>query len=81
MYFLNMELNGREIRPARSRRVMRLVNRPLDAPVAANLPAPWFGNHAWRLLYSPNFDYRPSYCPDDPYTFVLAVIERLPAEE
>ncbi|MFH1918668.1 MAG: hypothetical protein ABIP48_02100 [Planctomycetota bacterium] len=75
MYFLNMELNGREIRPARSRRVIRLVNRPLEAPVAANLPAPWFGNHAWRLLYSPDFDYRPGYCPDDPYTFVLDVTD------
>ena len=82
MYFLNMELNGREIRPARSRRVIRLVNRPLEAPVAANLPAPWFGNHAWRLLYSPNFDYRPGYCPDDPYTFVLDVTDLVnPAAE
>ncbi len=82
MYFLNMELNGHEIRPARSRRVIRLVNRPLEAPVAANLPAPWFGNHAWRLLYSPDFDYRPGYCPDDPYTFVLDVTDLVnPAAE
>ncbi|NLF69479.1 MAG: hypothetical protein GX575_10545 [Candidatus Anammoximicrobium sp.] len=82
MYFLRMELNGREIQPARSRRVIRLVNRPVESPVAANLPAPWFGNHAWRLLYSPNFDYRPSYCPDDPYTFVLDVTDLVnPAAE
>ena len=75
MYFLKMELNGREIQPARSRRVTRLTNRPLVAPVAANLPAPWFGNHAWRLLYAPDFDYRPTYCPDDPYTFVIDVTD------
>jgi hypothetical protein len=82
MYFLNLELNGREIRPARSRRVMRLVNRPLEAPVAANLPAPWFGNHAWRLLYAPDFEYRPGYCPNDPYTFVLDVTDLVnPAAE
>ena len=82
MYFLNMELNGREIRPARSRRVLRLINRPVEAPVAANLPASWFGNRAWRLLYSPDFDYRPAYFPDDPYTFVLDVTDLVnPAAE
>ncbi len=75
MYFLNMTLNGREIQPARSRRVVRLVNRPLDAPVGTNLVAPWFGNHAWRLLYAPDFASRPSYAPDDPYTFVLDVTD------
>lgn len=75
MYFLKMDLNGREIQPARSRRVMRLANRPLEAPVATNAPAPWFGNHAWRLLYSPSFDYRPPYFSDDPYTFVLDVTD------
>lgn len=75
MYFLKMELNGREIQPARSRRVMRLVGRPLEAAVAANMLAPWFGNHAWRLLYAPNFDYRPRYFEGDPYTFVLDVTD------
>lgn len=82
MYFLKMDLNGREIRPARSRRVMRLVGRSLESPVAPNLPAPWFGNHAWRLLYSPDFEYRPRFYEGDPYTFVLDVTDLVnPAAE
>lgn len=83
MFFLNMELNGREIRPARSRSMMRLMNRPLVAPVGAGIPADWFGAHAWRLLYAPSFDPAAArYFPGDPFTYVLDVTDLVnPAAE
>ncbi len=43
MYFLKMELNGREIRPARSRRVGRLVGRSLEGPVHGRGPVKVLG--------------------------------------
>ena len=51
-YLLKMSLNSQVMQPARARGLLRLLNKPLIAPVAANLPAPWFGNHAFRLLYA-----------------------------
>jgi hypothetical protein len=83
MFFLKMELNGREIRPARSRSLFRLVNRPLVAPVAVGVPADWFGAHAWRLLYAPGFDPAVArYFPGDVFTYVLDVTDLVnPAAE
>jgi hypothetical protein len=76
MFFLKLELNGREIRPARSRTVTRLVNRPLVAPVAKGVSADWFGSHAYRLLYAPSFDPALArYYQGDPFTFVLDVTD------
>jgi hypothetical protein len=83
MFFLKLELNGREVRPARSRTVTRLVNRPLVAPVAVGLPADWYGANAYRLLYASSFDPAVArYYQGDPFTFVLDVTDLVnPAAE
>jgi len=76
-YLLKMSLNSQVIGPARARGVMRLLNKPLVAPVAANLPAPWFGNHGFRLVYAPDFSAagKISFYRGDPYTLVLDVTD------
>ena len=45
--------------------------------MAANLPAPWFGNHAFRLLYAPDFNVagKISFYQGDPYMLVLDVTD------
>jgi hypothetical protein len=76
-YLLKMSLNSEVIQPARARGLLRLLNKPLIAPVAANLPAPWFGNHAFRLVYAPDFSAaaRLSFYQGDPYSLVLDVTD------
>jgi hypothetical protein len=82
-FFMKLALNGREIRAARSRRVVRLVNKPVVSPVAPGLPASWCGA-AWRLVYAPDFEVgrKAPYYEGDPYTFVLDVTDLVnPAAE
>lgn len=81
--FMKLALNGREVNAARSRRVMRLVNKPVISPVSPGLPASWFGG-AWRLIYAPDFESgrKVSFYQGDPYTFVLDVTDLInPAAE
>lgn len=82
-FFMKLALNGRKIRAARSRRVVRLVNKPVVSPVAPGLPASWCGA-AWRLIYAPDFEVgrKAPYYEGDPYTFVLDVTDLVnPAAE
>ena len=84
-FFMKLTLNGRPVEAARSRTVMRLVNKPLIAPVAPNLPSSWNGAGAgWRLIYAPDFESgrKASYYVGDPYTIVLDVTDLVnPAAE
>lgn len=82
-FFMKLALNGREVRAARSRRVVRLVNKPVVSPVAPGLPASWCGP-PWRLLYAPDFEVgrKAAHYVGDPYTFVLDVTDLVnPAAE
>jgi hypothetical protein len=76
-FFMKLTLNGREVAAARSRRVMRLVNKPVVSPVAPRLPASWCGSGVWRLIYAPDFEMgrKASFYEGDPYTFVLDVTD------
>ncbi|MEW6359330.1 MAG: hypothetical protein AB1696_23545 [Planctomycetota bacterium] len=75
--FMALTLNDREIAPAKSRTVLRLLNRPLVSPVAPNLPAKWFDGGKWRLLYAPDFECgrKSAFYVGDPYTYVLDVTD------
>jgi len=75
--FMEMVLNDREIKAAKSRRVVRLVNKPLVSPVAPNTPATWADGARWRLLYAPDFTCgrKRTFYVGDPYTFVLDVTD------
>ena len=77
MYFMDIKLNGRPVVPAKTRTVMRLMNKPLVSPVAVDLPAPWHGSGGWRVLYAPDFERaRPlAFYVGDPYTLVLDVTD------
>lgn len=76
-FLMRLRLNGHDIQPARTRSVLRLTNKPLVSPVATNLPAPWFGNRAFRVLYAPDFDCarKVKFYVSDPYTTVLDVTD------
>ena len=84
-FFMKLALNGRPVEAARSRRVMRLVNKPLVSPVAPNLPSSWSGAGAgWRLLFAPDFEAarKQAFYVGDPYTTVLDVTDLVnPAAE
>ena len=77
MFFMKLTLNGHEIKAARSRSVVRLANKPLVSPVAANLPSAWFGNGGWRVLYAPDFQAarKHAFYAADPYRTVLDVTD------
>ena len=82
--FMRMKLNGRAVKAAKSRTVLRLTNRPLISPVAPNLPSTWCDGDHWRLLYAPNFEVASTrtFYIDDPYTYVLDVTDLInPASE
>ncbi len=82
--FLRVRLNGREVGGSRSRRAVRLVNRPLVSPVAPNLPASWCAEGHWRLVYAPDFESpaRVPYYIGDPCEFVLDITDLVnPAAE
>ena len=75
--FMSMTLNDRPVTGAKSRTVLRLLNRPLVAPVAANFPAKWIDGGKWRLLYAPDFECgrKRKFYVGDPYTFVLDITD------
>jgi hypothetical protein len=77
MFFLRIALNGREVKAAKTRGTSRLVNRPLISPVAAHLPASWYGAAGWRLIYAPDFEAgrKSKFYEGDPYTLVLDVTD------
>ncbi|NLF18699.1 MAG: hypothetical protein GX595_15815 [Lentisphaerae bacterium] len=77
MMFMRMNLNGRPVAASKSRQVMRLVNRPLVSPVAAELPASWCTDGHWRLVYAPDFEMasKAAYYTVNPYEFVLDVTD------
>ena len=76
-YFMKIKLNGHEVKAARSRGAIRLVNRPLVAPVAAGALASWCGGGVWRLIYAPDFklNYKNTCYTSDPYVFTLDVTD------
>ena len=76
MFFMRLVLNGREVKAARSRRAVRLRNRPVVSPVAPELPASWYGT-AWRVLYAPDFEagLGPAFYVGNPYVLVLDVTD------
>ena len=77
MFFMKLTLNGHEVKAARSRSVVRLVNKPLVSPVTAALPSGWFGNGGWRVLYAPDFKAarKHTFYTGNPYRTVLDVTD------
>lgn len=77
MFFLDMRLNGKEVKAAKSRTALRLTNRALVSPVAPNLPSAWYGSGGWRILYGPDFEgaRKHTFYEGDPYTLVLDVTD------
>lgn len=77
MFFLRVRLNGKEVKAAKSRTALRLVNKPLVSPVAHDLPAAWYGTGGWRVVYGPDFEgaRQQRFYEGDPYTLVLDVTD------
>ncbi len=76
-HLMRIVLNGRLVKPARSRTVCRLMNRPLVSRVMPSLPSAWFGGDAWRVVYAPDFESarRQAFYVGDPYELVLDVTD------
>ena len=75
---LKIMLNGHEVRVARSRQGIRLVNKPLMSKVAETMVASWFAeDRAWRVIYAPDFECgrKVPFYEGDPYTLVLDVTD------
>jgi hypothetical protein len=71
-------VNGKEVKVSKNRHAIRLVNKPLISPVAANTPASWFADaRAWRVIYAPDFKggLKQSFYKGDPYTLVLDITD------
>ncbi len=77
MYFMKLTLNGRVVNAAKTRAVVRLVNKPVVSPVAANVPYSWFGNNSWRVLYAADFEsaLKFKFYAGNPYQLVLDVTD------
>ena len=75
--FMTIKLNDRAVGAAKSRSVLRLVNKPLVSPVARNLPYTWFDGGTWRLVYAPDFECarKITFYVGDPYKYVLDVTD------
>lgn len=76
-YFMRLVLNGRPVESAKSRRAVRLLNRPYVSPVAPDLPYPWSGGNVWRVLYAPDFQaaLAQGFYVGNPYQTVLDVTD------
>lgn len=78
MHFMKIVVNGRELLPAKSRFLHRLLNKPLASPVQPNLTYSWFdANNGWNVLYAPDFQaaYSQKFYADDPYVYVLDITD------
>lgn len=77
MFFLQMELNGKAVIPAKSRTLCRLINKPVDSPVTPDLTSPWFGTGGWRVVYAPDFEAaaKQAFYVDSPYRLVLDITD------
>lgn len=78
MHFLKMFLNGKEIKPTKGRLISRLMNKPLESPVAEGLSYNWYSEkNGWNVLYAPDFQsaYAGKYYVDDPYVYVLDITD------
>ncbi len=76
-YFMRLTLNGRPVQSARSRSVVRLLNRPFVSPVTPDLPYAWAGGNVWRVVYAPDFQaaLAQKFYVGNPYQTVLDVTD------
>ena len=81
--FMKLVLNGRVVQAAKLRTAVRLINKKLVSPVIPNVPASWFINGSWRVLYAPDFEGAlNTFYEGNPYQTVLDVTDLInPAAE
>ncbi|MEN6303816.1 MAG: hypothetical protein ABFD96_13880, partial [Armatimonadia bacterium] len=77
LYFMKITLNGRVVKAAKTRTAVRLVNKALVSPVAANVPYSWSDNIGWRVLYAPDFEgaLKQTFYEGNPYQTTLDVTD------
>lgn len=81
-YMLELFVNGRQVTAAKTRRVSRLVNKPLSFQHSPDLTLLWEEYGRWRIVYAPDFevcDTQPSY-GGQAYRFVLDISDLLRAD-
>ncbi len=77
MYFMKIFLNGRPIIGAKTRSMVRLVNKPLVSPVMPSVKHPWVADDRWMVIYAPDFKegLKIPYYTDNPYRLTLDVTD------
>ena len=55
MYFMKLSLNGRPITAAKTRTLVRLLNKPVISPVLPGVESFWAVDDRWRVIYAPDF--------------------------
>ncbi|MGD9498119.1 MAG: hypothetical protein AB7Y46_17595 [Armatimonadota bacterium] len=81
-YMLELVVNGEKVTGAKTRRVGRLMNKPLSFQHGPDLTLLWQEHGQWRIVYAPDFEV----CNDDPryggeaYRFVLDISDLLRAD-
>ncbi len=77
MFFADLALNGRPVEAAKSRTVVRLLNRPLSSLVTPDIRSEWYGRGGWRAVYAPDFEAaaKASFYEGNPYEIVLDVTD------
>lgn len=81
-YLLRIAVNGTPLTAAKTRRVTRLVNKPLSFQYNRELTLLWQEYGQWRLVYAPDFEVcntQPVYA-GEAYRFVLDISDLLRAD-
>lgn len=76
-YMIKLYLNGELVTAAKTRRVTRLVNKPLSFRYNAELTLLWQGSGGWRIVYAPDFAAanKIAVYQGEAYRFVLDVTD------
>jgi len=81
-YMMEIRVNGERVTGAKSRQVMRLVNKPASFQHNPTLTLLWQENGQWRVVYAPDFEVcnAQAMYAGEAYRFVLDISDLLRAD-
>ncbi len=81
-YMIKLFVNDHLVTAAKTRRLTRLLNKPLSFVYSPELTLLWQGSGGWRIVYAPDFDAanRIALYQGEAYRFVLDVTDLINAD-
>ncbi len=82
--FMDLTLNDEPLRPAKSRTIMRLMNRKPVSPITPTLIHAWYGGRGgWRVVYAADFETAKTqdFYEGDPYRLLIDVTDLVDTAE